>query len=273
MSNPIKIGITGAAGRMGRANIRAIYERTDMIVAKAFDHVSNPEIGKDIGTLIGKPDQNVIVEKLTPSAVEGVDIIIDFTRPIVTQELVHYCAQAQVSLVTGTTGMTQDEEATLAQFGRQIVVVKSGNMSLGVNLLAELVKQTAQALDKDFDIEILEMHHRMKVDAPSGTALLLGEAAAEGRQIDLQSHATRSREDITGERQIGTIGFATLRGGTVVGDHSAIFAGEHETITLSHRAESREIFAHGALKASQWAYEQAQNNKPGFYTMHDVLGF
>jgi 4-hydroxy-tetrahydrodipicolinate reductase len=170
--------------------------------------------------------------------------------------------------VIGTTGLSASDNAVIKSVTSQAVVVQSGNMSLGVNLLAALVKRVAQSLDDGFDIEILEMHHRAKIDAPSGTALLLGEAAAAGRKIDLDQHSARGRDGLTGARETGDIGFASLRGGSVTGDHSVIFAGPYERIELSHKAEDRMIFAHGALKAALWAH----GKKPGHYSMADVLG-
>jgi 4-hydroxy-tetrahydrodipicolinate reductase len=170
--------------------------------------------------------------------------------------------------VIGTTGLEQAEDKLVAAAAQRAIVVKSGNMSLGVNLLAALTKRVAKALDEDFDIEILEMHHNRKIDAPSGTALLLGNAAAQGRGIDLRQRSVRVRDGHTGARNAGDIGFATLRGGTVVGEHSVIFAGPAERIELTHKAEDRMIFARGALKAALWAHGQ----KPGLYSMMDVLG-
>ena len=170
--------------------------------------------------------------------------------------------------IVGTTGLDAADLAALSAAARHAVIVRSGNMSLGVNLLGALVKRVATTLGEDFDIEIVEMHHRMKVDAPSGTALLLGEAAAAGRGIDLNSHSERGRDGITGARQSGTIGFASLRGGTVIGDHTVIFAGRGERIELAHKAEDRTVFARGALKAALWA----KGRKPGLYSMMDVLG-
>jgi len=197
------------------------------------------------------------------------DGVLDFTTPAASVEFAGYAAQARIVHIIGTTGLSSDDEAKIAAAARHATIVKSGNMSLGVNLLATLVKQAAKALAAaDFDIEIMEMHHRHKVDAPSGTALLLGQAAAEGRGIGLAESSVRVRDGHTGPRQTGTIGFATLRGGSVVGDHSVILAGTGERITLSHHAEDRSIFARGAVKAALWA----RDKKPGLYSMLDVLG-
>ncbi len=196
------------------------------------------------------------------------DGVIDFTAPDSTVELAGLAAQARIVHVIGTTGLGETHLAAIAAAARHAIVVRSGNMSLGVNLLAGLVRKTAATLGLDYDIEIVEMHHRMKVDAPSGTALMLGEAAAQGRGVKLSEKSVRSRDGHTGARRDGDIGFAALRGGTVVGDHDAIFAGPGERLVLSHRAEDRSIFAHGAVRAALWA----RGAKPGEYTMADVLG-
>ena len=188
--------------------------------------------------------------------------------PAATVAHAELAAQNRLVHIIGTTGLEREHENKIAEASKNTVVVKSGNMSLGVNLLAALVRRVAMTLDQDFDIEILEMHHNKKIDAPSGTALLLGRAAAEGRNIDLSQRSVRTRDGVTGARHAGDIGFAALRGGTVVGDHTVIFAGPAERIELVHKAEDRMIFARGALKAAQWAKGQ----KPGLYSMADVLG-
>jgi 4-hydroxy-tetrahydrodipicolinate reductase len=196
------------------------------------------------------------------------EAILDFTVPAATLAFAALAAEAGIAHIIGTTGLSAHDDAKIEAAARNAVIVKSGNMSMGVNLLAALARRVAQALDEEFDIEILEMHHNRKVDAPSGTALLLGRAAAEGRGINLDRRSVRSRDGHTGARQQGDIGFAALRGGTVVGDHSVIFAGPAERIELTHKAEDRMIFARGALKAAVWARGQ----KPGLYSMADVLG-
>jgi 4-hydroxy-tetrahydrodipicolinate reductase len=196
------------------------------------------------------------------------DGILDFTVPGATIANVAIAAERGLVHVIGTTGLSASDDAVIKSVTNRAVVVKSGNMSLGVNLLAALIKRVAHALDASFDIEIVEMHHRAKVDAPSGTALMLGEAAALGRGIALEGHSARGRDGITGARKDGDIGFASLRGGTAAGDHSVIFAGPFERLTLSHHAEDRMLFAHGALKAALWAH----GKQPGLYSMADVLG-
>ena len=196
------------------------------------------------------------------------DGILDFTVPGATIANVAIAAERGLVHVIGTTGLSASDEAVIRSVTSRAIVVKSGNMSLGVNLLAALVKRVAQSLDDSFDIEVLEMHHKAKIDAPSGTALMLGEAAAEGRKVALAEHSARGRDGLTGSRRSGDIGFASLRGGTVTGEHSVIFAGPMERIELTHRAEDRTMFAQGAVKAALWARRQ----KPGFYSMADVLG-
>jgi 4-hydroxy-tetrahydrodipicolinate reductase len=196
------------------------------------------------------------------------EAILDFTSPKATVEFASLAAKAGIAHIIGTTGLEPDDFAALRDAARSATIVQSGNMSLGVNLLAGLVQRAAAALDEDFDIEIVEMHHRMKVDAPSGTALLLGEAAANGRAIDLAQRSERGRDGITGKRTPGDIGFASLRGGTVVGEHTVTFAGPLERIELTHRAEDRSIFARGAVKAALWA----RGRPAGYYSMADVLG-
>lgn len=261
--------VVGAAGRMGRTLIRTIHETEGVRLVGAIERCGAPQLGQDAGELAGTGAIGVRVgdDPLTVFALA--DGVLDFTAPSASVAFAGYAAQARIVHVIGTTGFSAEEEAKIAAAARHATIVKSGNMSLGVNLLAVLVRQAARALDAvDFDIEVLEMHHRHKVDAPSGTALLLGQAAAEGRGIDLSGHAVRVRDGHTGPREEGSIGFATLRGGSVVGDHSVILAGPGERVTLSHQAEDRAIFARGAVKAALWAREK----KPGLYSMLDVLG-
>jgi len=260
--------VVGAAGRMGRTLIRVIAETPGVTLAGAIERPGSAEIGQDSGVLAGLPSNGIAVTDDPLPVFARADGVLDFTSPAATVGFSELAAQARIVHVVGTTGLSADDEAKLKAAARHAVVVKSGNMSLGVNLLAVLVQQAAKALDADFDIEILEMHHRHKVDAPSGTALLLGEAAAEGRAIALGEHSVRVRDGHTGARRRGDIGFATLRGGSVVGEHSVLFSGEGETIELSHRATDRAIFARGAVKAALWG----RGRKPGFYSMIDVLG-
>lgn len=252
---------------MGRALLRALAETEGMKLAFALERDGHPDLGKDAGELAGIGKSGIALTDDPLEALAASDAVLDFTTPAFSVEISALAAQARIVHVIGTTGFSESDLARLNAAARHAVIVKSGNMSLGVNLLAALVKQAAMALP-GFDVEIVEMHHRMKVDAPSGTALLLGEAAAEGRDISLRDHAERGRDGQTGPRKDGAIGFASLRGGTVVGDHTVTFAGPFERIELTHRAEDRSIFARGALAAASWG----QGKKPGLYSMRDVLG-
>ena len=264
----MRLVVAGAAGRMGRMLVQAIHEAPGAILAGALEREGSSAIGQDAGLLAGGGNLGVVITADPLAAMAQADGLIDFSSPAATVAYAGFAAQARIVHVIGTTGLSATDIAKIDAAARHAAIVRSGNMSLGVNLLAGLVKKVAQTLGEDFDIEILEMHHRMKVDAPSGTALLLGEAAAAGRAIDLAARSVRARDGHTGARMAGDIGFATLRGGTVVGDHQVIFAGAGERIELAHRAEDRGIFARGAVKAALWAH----GRKPGHYSMADVLG-
>jgi 4-hydroxy-tetrahydrodipicolinate reductase len=263
----IRVTVAGASGRMGRALVRALSEAPDMALAFALEREGHPDLGRDAGELAGLPRANVPLTDDALAALAKSQAVLDFTQPAPSVALSELAAQARIVHVIGTTGFSDAQLARLSAAARHAIIVKSGNMSLGVNLLAALVKEAAKALP-NYDIEIVEMHHRMKVDAPSGTALLLGEAAAEGRGIPLREHQIRARDGQTGPRPDGAIGFASLRGGTAVGDHTVTLAGPYERIELTHRAEDRMIFAKGALATARWG----QGKKPGLYTMRDVLG-
>ncbi|UFZ02148.1 4-hydroxy-tetrahydrodipicolinate reductase [Bradyrhizobium ontarionense] len=264
----MRLIVAGAGGRMGRALVRAITETDGAELAGALEAPGSELIGKDSGMLAGLPANGVKLSGDLWAMSEQADGILDFTVPAATIANVAIAAERGLVHVVGTTGLCASDDAVIKSVTKRAVVVQSGNMSLGVNLLSALVKRVAQALDPSFDIEILEMHHKNKVDAPSGTALMLGRAAAAGRGIELEEHSARGRDGVTGARRPGDIGFASLRGGTAAGDHSVIFAGPSERLVLSHQAEDRMIFAHGALKAALWAH----GKPPGYYTMDDVLG-
>jgi 4-hydroxy-tetrahydrodipicolinate reductase len=264
----MRLIVAGAGGRMGRSLMRAIAETKGAVVTGALEAPGSEWIGQDAGTLAGLPPSGVVVSADLWSLSANADGILDFTVPAATIANIAIAAQRGIVHVIGTTGLSASDNAVIKSVTSRAIVVQAGNMSLGVNLLAALVKRVAQSLDPDFDIEILEMHHKAKVDAPSGTAFMLGEAAAAGRQIALKDNSARGRDGITGARRSGDIGFASLRGGTVTGDHTVIFAGPYERIELTHKAEDRMIFAHGALKAAMWAH----GKKPGHYSMADVLG-
>jgi 4-hydroxy-tetrahydrodipicolinate reductase len=263
----MRLAVAGAAGRMGRTLARIIHETPGVTLGGGLERSGSEFVGRDFGELAGLGILNVPLTDQAPELFTRIDGIIDFTIPAASVELAGLSAQARIVHVIGTTGLSETQEAAIDAAARHATIVKSGNMSLGVNLLAALVKRAAASLGEDFDIEIAEMHHRAKVDAPSGTALLLGEAAAAGRAISLKERSVRVRDGHTGARVAGDIGFATLRGGSVVGDHMVMFAGDGERIELSHRAESRDIFARGAVKAAIWA----KGKKPGRYSMADVL--
>ncbi|MEO9528954.1 4-hydroxy-tetrahydrodipicolinate reductase [Roseibium sp.] len=264
----MRLVIVGAGGRMGRALTRAVTEASGACVVAAIEREGSELLGQDIGDLAGTGTLGVPLSDDPLTAFAAADGVLDFTAPAASLWFAELAAQARIVHVIGTTGWSEGEDAPLLAAARHARIVKSGNMSLGVNLLASLVRRAAAALDADFDIEVLEMHHKHKVDAPSGTALLLGEAAAEGRAMDLAAHSVRARDGIMEPRKSGDIGFATLRGGSVIGEHSVIFAGEGERIELTHRSEDRQLFARGAVKAALWGFDQ----KPGFYSMADVLG-
>nr|WP_040448886.1 4-hydroxy-tetrahydrodipicolinate reductase [Hoeflea phototrophica] len=269
MPDSMGLIVVGAAGRMGQSLIRAITEIDGAHLAGAIERPGSAALGKDAGELAGVGPNGVAITDDALTVFAKAEGVLDFTAPAATLEFAELAAQARIVHVIGTTGMGESDEAKLHAASRHARIVKSGNMSLGVNLLSVLVRQAAKALAAgDWDIEVLEMHHRHKVDAPSGTALLLGEAAAEGRDIGLGQHSVRVRDGHTGPREPGTIGFATLRGGSVVGEHSVIIAGEGETVELTHKATDRSIFARGAVRAALWARPQ----KPGYYSMLDVLG-
>jgi 4-hydroxy-tetrahydrodipicolinate reductase len=267
--NMSMIVVAGASGRMGQAIIRIINETDGAKLVGAIERPGADTIGKDAGELAGIGSSGVIISDNTDETLQGADAIIDFTTPETSVAFSKIAAAKNLTHIIGTTGCSEEDDVEIAKAGANTCIVKSGNMSLGVNLLSVLVKQAASALGTDWDIEVLEMHHKHKVDAPSGTALLLGEAAAEGREIPLAENSVRSRDGITGAREEGTIGFATLRGGSVVGEHSVILASEGERIELTHHALDRSLFARGAVKAAIWA----KNQPNGYYSMLDVLGF
>src|SRR6188508_723074 len=262
----MRLIVAGAGGRMGRTLVKAIAETKGLTLAGAVDAPGSAVIGQDAGVLAGLPANGIKLTADVKALLADADGIVDFTVPKASVALAALTA-GKVHII-GTTGHSADEEARIRESAKSAVIVKSGNMSLGVNLLAALTKRIAKTLDDSFDIEIFEMHHNKKIDAPSGTALMFGRAAAEGRKVDLAQHSARGRDGETGARRKGEIGFASLRGGTVVGDHRVIFAGPAERIELVHKAEDRMIFARGAVHAALWA----KDKKPGLYSMADVLG-
>ncbi len=265
----VKIGIVGAAGRMGRMLLKAVAQTSDAELVGGTEAAHHADMGRDLGALAGLEALGVPLSSDPHDLFERADVIIDFTVPTATAAHAALAAQTGGVLVIGTTGLEVQHQEAIERAARHCVIVQAANYSVGVNLLLGLVEQTARIMPEAYDIEILEMHHRHKVDAPSGTALALGRAAAKGRGVDLDEVADKVRDGITGARKSGDIGFATLRGGDVVGDHTVIFAGVGERIEIAHKASSREIFARGAVRAAVWAGSQ----KPGLYAMKDVLGF
>lgn len=262
------IVITGASGRMGRMLAQMITASDKARLVGAVERKGHDWIGQDLGVAMGGAKLGVTVTDDALDAFAQAQAVVDFTAPAATLEFAKLAAQARLVHVIGTTGFTDAEIAALEPAARHAVIVRAGNMSLGVNLLVQLTRKVAAALDEDFDIEIVESHHNQKVDAPSGTALMLGEAAAQGRGVTLADVADRGRDGITGARKRGHIGFAALRGGDVIGEHDVIFAGPGERIVLRHLASDRGLFARGALRAALWG----QGKPPGAYDMLDVLG-
>ncbi len=262
------IVVTGASGRMGRMLVGLIAQSDKARLAAALEREGHPWIGRDVGEAMGGAPLGVTVTSDPLDAFARAQAVIDFTAPAATVGFAALAAQARAVHVIGTTGLSDTDLARVAAAARHACIIRAGNMSLGVNLLTELVKKVAHALDPDWDIEIVEAHHRHKVDAPSGTALMLGQAAAEGRGVALADHSARGRDGETGPRQPGDIGFAVIRGGDIVGEHDVVFAAPGERLILRHVATDRAIFARGALRAALWG----QNRPPGEYDMRDVLG-
>ncbi|MEQ9257916.1 MAG: 4-hydroxy-tetrahydrodipicolinate reductase [Roseovarius sp.] len=262
------IVVTGASGRMGQMLVRTVMESDRATLVGAVERAGHAWIGQDIGAAMGGPELGVTVSDDPLEVFAKAHAVLDFTAPAATVEFAELAAQARCVHVIGTTGLSEDDLAKLSAAARHATIVRAGNMSLGVNLLVQLTRKVAAALDEDFDIEVIEAHHNQKVDAPSGTALMLGEAAAEGRGVSLKAVADRGRDGITGKRERGHIGFHAIRGGDIVGEHDVLFAATGERITLRHVASDRSVFARGALKAALWG----QGRKPGEYDMLDVLG-
>jgi len=262
------IVITGASGRMGQMLIKTVSDSDKARLVGAVEREGHDWVGRDVGEAMGGAALGVTVTDQPLEAFAKAQAVIDFTAPAATIAFAKLAAQARAVHVIGTTGMTEEDIAQLEPCARHAVIVRAGNMSLGVNLLTKLTEKVAAALDEDFDIEVIEAHHHHKVDAPSGTAFMLGEAAAAGRGVDLADVSDRARDGITGARKKGDIGFSVIRGGDIVGEHDVLFAAAGERIVLRHQATDRAIFARGAVKAAIWGQDQ----KPGEYDMFDVLG-
>jgi 4-hydroxy-tetrahydrodipicolinate reductase len=265
----VRIGVVGCAGRMGVALLRRIAATEGAEIAAGSERAGHAALGRDLGELAGvAPLGRAVVDD--PRAVFGLsDVVLDFTAPAASVAHAKLAAASGKGLVAGTTGLTAAQDAAIAKAAKRAAILRAANMSVGVNLLLALTRQIAAALGPDFDIEIVEMHHRHKVDAPSGTALALGRAAADGRGVEHDAVAARGRDGVTGARQRGAIGYAALRGGNVAGEHTVMFAADDERIELTHKATDRAIFARGAVQAALWL----KGKPPGLYGMADVLGF
>ena len=265
----MKIGIVGCGGRMGRMLVQAVTATEGAELAGGTEAEHSDSIGEDPAVLAGLPASGLAIISDARALFEVSDVVVDFTAPAATVRHARLAAETSTALIPGTTGMDREQQGEIEKAAKVVPIVQAANYSVGVNLLLGLTEQTAAMLGDEFDIEILEMHHRHKVDAPSGTALALGQAAADGRKVDLDKVSDRVRDGHTGARVMGNIGFATLRGGMVVGDHSVIFASDDERIEITHRAADRRLFAKGAIRAALWTEDKA----PGLYSMRDVLGF
>ncbi len=262
----LKVVIAGSTGRMGQALLEGVFADKDLSLHAALDIIDSPQIGRDAGELFGKTSGVKISHDLE-AALKGADVLVDFTRPEASLQYLAACQKANVKMVIGTTGFSAAQKAQIETAAKNIAIVFAPNMSAGVTLLISLVESAAKVLNEGFDIEISEAHHRHKVDAPSGTALRLGEAAAAALGRDLSKCAVYGREGNTGERDVNTIGFATIRAGDIVGDHTVLFAGTGERLELTHKAGSRATFALGALRASKFLADK----KSGLFDMQDVL--
>jgi len=268
MTETPAIVVNGVSGRMGRILVQVIAASPRARLAGALERPGHAWIGRDLGECLGGAPNGVNVSDDAAMALAGAQAVVDFTTPASSVALARVAAGCGVVHVIGTTGLGPEDLAAIAEAAKTGTIVRAGNMSLGVNLLTALTRKVAQALDADYDIEIVEAHHRHKVDAPSGTALMLGQAAAAGRSVVLDQAAVRARDGITGPRERGSIGFAAVRGGDIIGEHDVIFAADGERIVLRHIATDRSVFARGALKAALWA----QGRGPGEYDMAAVLG-
>ncbi len=266
-TDPLRIAIAGAGGRMGRMLIEAVQQAEDCVLAGAFDQPGAPLIGSDASIGLSQPC-GVIVRDDPHTSLDGADVLIDFTRPTGTLAQLAVCRECKVAAVIGTTGFSDAQKAEIAQIAQDIPIVLAPNMSVGVNVTLKLLEMAAKALATGYDIEIIEAHHRHKVDAPSGTALKMGEVIAGALGRDLKDCAVYAREGVTGERDPSSIGFATIRGGDIVGDHTVLFAGIGERIEITHKSASRVTYAQGSLRAARFL----RGRQSGLFDMFDVLG-
>ena len=268
MADLLKVVVTGASGRMGQTLINLITKSDKLELVGALERQNHEWLGQDIGLAMGGSKLGVVLSEDPIEVIANAEAVIDFTTPSATIEFSKLAAQARAIHIIGTTGLSKKDLEKIKAASFHSVIVRAGNMSLGINLLVALTKKVAAALDEEFDVEIIEQHHKHKVDSPSGTALMLGEAAADGRGTRLTETAVKGRDGITGARKKGSIGFASIRGGDIVGKHDVLFASNGEQLILSHNATDRNIFARGALKAVIWS----RDKQPGQYDMMDVLG-
>jgi 4-hydroxy-tetrahydrodipicolinate reductase len=264
----IAVGVVGVGGRMGMMTLKVIIEDPLANIAGGVVRTGSPMVGVDLGTIAGGDQFGIQVTDQLLEVFSKSDVVIDFSLPDAGAKIIEAALTTSTPLVVGTTGLTKTQEQALMDTSKMIPLVYASNTSLGINLLFALVEQISRALPADFDIEVLDFHHNKKIDSPSGTALSLGHAAARGRDSNFDAVAKLSREGEVGRRKEGEIGFAALRGGNVIGEHSVIFAGAGERIEVAHKTSGREIYASGALRAAHWVYQQSC----GFYTMRDVLG-
>ncbi len=263
----LRVAVAGASGRMGRMLVEAVLQAADCTLAGAFDRAGSGVVGQDAGAFLGRTTGVTVTEDVR-AALTGADVVIDFTRPEGTLAHLALCRELGVKAVIGTTGFSEAQKAQIADAARHVAIVMAPNMSVGVNVVLRLLDTAARALSEGYDIEIVEAHHRHKVDAPSGTALAMGEVVARALGRDLKACAVYGREGVTGERDPSTIGFATIRGGDIVGDHTVLFAGTGERIEITHKSASRATYAQGSLRAARFLADKAS----GLYGMDAVLG-
>jgi len=266
MANPLKVVIAGCSGRMGHVLLECVFADAELVLHGALDRADNPQLGRDAGEQLGKVSGVKVTDNID-DALRNADVLVDFTRPEASMLYLAACQKHQVKMIIGTTGFSAEQKQVIEAAARNVAIVFAPNMSVGVTLLINLVQSAAKVLNEGYDIEIIEAHHRHKIDAPSGTALRLGEAAASALGRDLAECAVYGREGVTGERDPSTIGFATVRGGDVVGDHTVLFAGIGERVELTHKASSRATFALGALRAAKFLADK----NSGLFDMQDVL--
>jgi 4-hydroxy-tetrahydrodipicolinate reductase len=268
-SGAIRVGIAGCAGRMGQMLLKLLVTAPGVLVVGGTERKGSHVLGRDLGALTGGEPLGIVIGENPEPLFEHADVVVDFTSPAATAQHATLAAKTGTAHVIGTTGLDSDQMGAISRAAQRVPIVLASNMSLGVNLIEQVVEEVSRILDTDWDIEIIEMHHRHKVDAPSGTALSLGESAARGRGVQLRRVSRRGRDGQVGPRVKGEIGFSAIRGGDVVGDHTVIFAADGERIEVTHKASNREIFARGAVKAVLWA----AGKRAGLYSMKDVLGF